>query len=380
MENPFGGFCPVEIYFVNRTQLQTLLLEYEENSIVVLVLDRELSGLLELQCMTEKLALRYNLIWIDRVKPNPVQSDIADALGIIRERVPVRIIAVGGGSAIDLAKAVSAFHGLFRNNTPHVEEITCMIRKKSYRNNPSPIPITAIPTTAGTGSELTKWATVWDVNKQAKFSVDDLSLYPQTAIIVPELTYSMPKMLILSTALDALSHAMEAFWAKPSTPVVRDVAVMAMIRIRQNLKKALEQPLDGQARVGLSRGSTLAGMAFSNTRTTACHSMSYPMTMLFGIDHGFACAMTLREVARINRTAVSGIAGMLDEVFGGMDGFDDWMNSVCEGIQALRLSAFGVTTGDIPRLVGAAFTGGRMDNNPVDLTPKQVEGILKRCL
>ena len=86
----------------------------------------------------------------------------------------------------------------------------------------------------------------------------------------------MPKKLILSTGLDALSHAMEAFWARPSTAIVKDVAVIAMIRIKQNLKIALDNPLDKQARSGLARGSTLAGMAFSNTRTTACHSMSYP--------------------------------------------------------------------------------------------------------
>ncbi len=108
--------------------------------------------------------------------------------------------------------------------------------------------------------------------------------------------------------------------------------------------------------------------------------MSYPMTMQYGIDHGFACAITMVEVAKINRTAVPEVDDLIAEVFGGYDEFQGFMDSISKDIQPLKLSAFGVPESGIDNLVSAAFTAGRMDNNPVDITPEQVKGILLRCL
>jgi alcohol dehydrogenase class IV len=375
----FGGLCPVELHFTDVEGLYELLDLFEEKSTVVLVADKVLLDLIKQAHMPEKLAKRYDVIWINQVTPNPTQADILKALNDIGEKVPDQIIAVGGGSGIDLAKSISASFALFQGKTVTIEDLTDMIKSKSYQKNINPIPITAIPTTAGTGSEVTKWATIWDVNKTAKFSIDDEMFYPKHAIVVPELTYDAPKKLILSTGLDAMSHAMEAFWAKPSNPIVKDVATIAIMRIYQNLRKALDNPYDVKARAALSRGATLAGVAFSNTRTTASHSMSYPMTMQYGLDHGFACAITLPEVAKINREKVPEVDDLMNEVFGGMDKFAQWMEDVSKDIQPLKLSAFSIPREGIENLVKAAFTAGRMDNNPVDITPEQVQGILERC-
>ena len=161
------GFCPVEILFLDIDQLYDHLLSFQDNSTVVLVADQGLLELLNQQDLPEKLSAHYHLIWIDRVQPNPVQTDILDALQAIGLHTPDHIIAVGGGSAIDLAKAISASWALFRDKAPSVGNITQMIREKSYQSNPAFIPITAVPTTAGTGSELTKWATIWDMAKKA---------------------------------------------------------------------------------------------------------------------------------------------------------------------------------------------------------------------
>lgn len=376
----FGGFCPVELYFKDIKGMYEMLGEFQEGAVVVLVADEVLLGLIKQGHMPQELAKKYDLIWVDKVTSNPTQADVLSALEKVGNKVPTQIIAVGGGSSIDLAKAISATYEMYKGKKPTIDDITALIKQKTYKNNPKPIPITAIPTTAGTGSEVTKWATIWDVNKTAKFSIDDEKFYPKNAIIVPQLTYGTPKRLTLSTGLDAMSHAMEAFWARPSNPIVKDVATMAILRIYQNLGKALVNPMDEKARAAMSRGATLAGIAFSNTRTTASHSMSYPITMQYGVDHGFACIITLAEVAKINRTAVPEIDDLMNEVFGGMDKFEAWLHEVSKDIQPLKLSAFGINAEGIDGLVKAAFTAGRMDNNPVDITPEQVRSIYERCL
>jgi hypothetical protein len=133
------------------------------------------------------------------------------------------------------------------------------------------------------------------------------------------------------------------------------------------------------ARDRLMRTSVLSAMAFSQTRTTACHSISYPLTNLFGIEHGLAAAMTLGEVYKINKPAMSN-AGEIDEIFSDFGGIQGFLDSACDGIIKLRLGAFGAAIDDIPNIVSKAFTAGRMDNNPVDLSESDVAGILKNVL
>lgn len=380
MANSFGGFCPADLYFTDPKGMIELFNETPAGSVIVLVASASGMKRLQLEDMPKQLGEKYELIWIDRITPNPTQVDLMDALVKIGSRKPARIFAIGGGSVVDTAKGISALHAYFKDQAPTIEAITELIKTKAYTKNTEVIPITAVPTTAGTGSEVTKWATIWDINKTAKFSIDDAKLYPDTAIVVPQFTYGAPKKLVLSTGLDAMSHAMEAFWARPSNPLVKEVAITAIKRIRQNLAKALAEPTNPKVRGAISTAATLAGVAFSNTRTTACHSISYPMTMQFGVEHGFACAMTLVEVAKINRQAVPEVDDMLEEVFGGMEEFAAWMTEISKDIQPLKLSAFGIGANDIESLTTAAFTAGRMDNNPVDITPEQVRGILERCL
>lgn len=375
----FGGFCPVEISYLKKEEMLAELNRFNQGSKIVLIADKLITDLLELSPLIEQMSRKYELIRIDRITPNPTQIDIQNALEKIGREAPDKLVAIGGGSTIDVAKALSATFSLFEKNPPTLEQITAVIREKSYKGKIRAIDIIAIPTTAGTGSEVTKWATIWDSGKQVKFSIDDVALYPKQTFIVPELTFSAPKKLVLSTGLDALSHALEAFWAKPSNPVIKDVATIAALRIRQNLKNALKNPIDTEARAGMSRGATLAGIAFSNTRTTACHSISYPITMKYGVEHGFACALTLAQVAEINKTKVPEISRMLEEVFGcSENGLKMWLDDVCAEIQQLTLSSFGIRAGDIPEIAKAAFTAGRMDNNPVDITQEQVIEILEK--
>ncbi len=124
-------------------------------------------------------------------------------------------------------------------------------------------------------------------------------------------------------------------------------------------------------------GSLFAGFAFANTRTTACHSISYPLTMMYGVEHGFACAVTLIEVMKFNEEKIIGLDELLD-AFGVLDinGIKVWMDNVCYGIQDLKLSALGVEEKCIENIVKGAFTAGRMDNNPVEIEAWDVRNIL----
>lgn len=371
-------FCPVSVEFITLEDLRAELERLGSSGAVVLIASRGTASRLGLDAAIEAMRSACTLTWLDASYANPTQADVAAALDAVGDVRPERIICIGGGSAIDLGKAISALHGrTVAGDT--LSSVTELIASGAYKEGIDPIEIVAVPTTAGTGSEVTKWATVWDVDGKAKYSVDHVGLYPTRALVSVEATLTMPRELILATGLDALSHAMEAFWARPSTPLVKAVALDAVRHIHAGLAPGLADPQDTEAREALCLGSVLAGVAFSNTRTTACHSISYPLTMKFGVDHGFAAALTLSAVADINRSAVPQIDELL-AVFSADGGFRAWIDSVSRDIRPLRLSSFGIAEGDIDTLVEMSFTAGRMDNNPVDITREQVRAILVDAL
>lgn len=230
------------------------------------------------------------------VVPNPTIlscQDAADAVGDVDAEV---IVALGGGSAIDTAKgvaaarAVAALRGGPGFLSAHLRD------GEGFPDGFTPPPILAVPTTAGTGSEVTMWATIWDEQMALKRSISHSRLYPEAALLDPVLTVSVPRITTAASALDALSHAMEAIWNREANPVSDALAVRALGIIPAALRRALESPADLPAREALLTGSLLAGLAMSNTRTALAHSISYPLTAELELPHGFACSMTLAEI------------------------------------------------------------------------------------
>lgn len=375
----FGGFCPVRIRYLSIGELRERLLGFPEGDCVGLFLDAALTGLFSFQDVIAAMKARYRLALVDAIPSDPTQEDIRAALELLGGKRPDWLIAIGGGSAMDLAKAVNALRTPLGGQAPRAEAITRLLVEKTYRGAKKEAGMIFVPTTAGTGSEMTRWATVWDAGKRAKYSVEDADLYAREVFLVPELTRYMPKRLTLSTGLDSLCHAMEAFWAKSTNPVVQEIAALAARRIRDNLPMALAEPMDLNFRGHMSVAAALAGIAFSNTRTTACHSISYPITMRFHVEHGFACALTLAEVARRNSAAMPALRELLQELFGGADGLRGWLEAVCRGVQPLTLSALGIGEKDVAPLAQASFTAGRMDNNPIPFGIGDVADILYTC-
>jgi alcohol dehydrogenase class IV len=297
-----------------------------------------------------------------------------NALLLIDKKPVDLILAIGGGSAIDLAKGISAFHNL-TDKLPAFEELSNEIQQKAYLQQKNFIDILAIPTTDGTGSELTSWATIWDMDAKIKYSIDCGSLTPRKAFLIPALTLTLSKELTLSTGLDALCHAIEAYWSKHTGPLVQELAYRAVQIILEYLPNVIHHPDNLAYRSAMCRASVLAGMAFSKTRTTACHSISYPLTMFFGIPHGLAAAMTLGEISKANRGSFPNDAALY-ALFDEQGGIQSWLDQISEGIIPLKLSAFHIPESAIDLLVSKAFTGGRMDNNPAEITKDDVRRIL----
>lgn len=308
-----------------------------------------------------------NFTVLDESISNPNVHLLEDVFSRIDK--PELIIAIGGGSSIDLAKAISALYE-YGN-----DDVLDLLKSKKYLNNDSYIPLIAIPTTAGTGSECTKWATIWDFDNLKKYSVDADYLYPTESWLVSELTQTMDEKMTLATGLDALAHAMESYWSVPSNIYTRVLARDSIRIIHKYLPLALKDLNNLEYRKRMLMGSMFAGLAFSNTRTTACHSISYPLTMMFNINHGFAAALTLFEVLKRNWDYVAE-KDLFLEAFDAdnLDDIEKWFDDVSS--DSLKLSNFGIKKEDIPDIVKLATTGGRMDNNPIAFDEDQIEDIL----
>lgn len=319
--------------------------------------------------------------YITRFSSNPTIDELLACLAVLdRTPTPVkRLICIGGGSSIDMGKALCAVYGMKDGGPRDYVGLCHVIANKEYAAAEKNVDLIAVPTTAGTGADVTQWATVWDMRGKRKLSVDSPYLAPDLSLIIPAFTVDMPSALTLSTGLDALAQAMEAFWAKSRNPLSQALALEAVRYIYKYLLLALKEPCNVTYRGGMCMGALLSALAFSKTRTTACHSISYPLTMYHNIPHGFAVAVTLESVAERNRQAVPNIEMMFSQ-FGGQEKFHQWLVEISEDIQPLRLSAMGVEERDLPELAKRAFTQGRMDNNPVPLQLEDVMSILAEVL
>ena len=284
------------------------------------------------------------------------------------------VAAVGGGSVMDVGKSLCC---LYHQDIADEESLRRMIAEKSYGK-----PVCrwiGIPTTAGTGSEVTCWATIWDSPNNKKYSVDTQSNFAYAAIVDPQLACTMPIKLAVSSALDAAAHATESYWAKASNTVSRALALEAIRIIMGNIDLLFDEDTLHEGHDQMAKGSMLAGLAFSNTRTTACHSISYPLTMHCHIPHGAAVSMLLSSVMKLNQSAIPDLPLLLTAY--GVNSIDE----VGKKINALldragypvNLRGWGAEPSIIPFLAAHSITKGRADNNPVEITEAIVTDILK---
>ena len=197
------------------------------------------------------------------------------------------IVAVGGGSVLDTAKAIKLFFS--------VEDWLDFQYQAEYgvTSNPNGCRIIAIPTTAGSGSEVTPFATLWDKQESKKLSIDAPWLLPNTPIVDPILLATLSGDKLLYPALDAISHSVESLWSKRKTPESREYALSAL-SFSENAIASFKNGSPNLAQFALA--GTYAGRAIAISRTALAHSISYPLTLTYGIPHGLACSFTLGEI------------------------------------------------------------------------------------
>lgn len=323
---------------------------------------------------------RSDIVVFSGVQPNPTIASITEAASAVLNSSPDVLIAVGGGSTIDTAKGVAAIASPgcsgsgwlarhLRDKTPFPDEFM-------------PLSIVAIPTTAGTGSEVTMWGTVWDEIDGSKYSVSHPMLFPEAALLVPELTLTAPGELTLFSALDAMSHSMESIWNRRATPVSDAFAVAGLTKILSALDAVLEKPDDLAGRRTLQEGALFGGLAISSNATALAHSMSYPITAQFGMPHGLACSFTLPELIRFNGEHAAGRIQLIGSTLGA--------SGVEETAQRLetRFLRWGVPV-HVRRYVGGhsvtnlkdrLLAPDRANNNIRDVTADAALGILNRSL
>lgn len=251
------------------------------------------------------------VIIIDNIQPNPDFIHLRASgrrLAEAAERVEL-VVAVGGGSVIDAAKVLAFGPTGFEPVQRHLEQ-------PGAGEIAPALPLIAVPTTAGTGSEVTSWATVWDTEASKKYSLARDDLYPTHAFIDPALMAGMPRGLTIGTGLDALSHSLESIWNVNANPVSTRFAITASRDILAHLGPLAENLDDLPRREHLARAAMMAGLAFSNTRTALAHSLSYPVTLHHGIAHGLACSFTLPAVMRSVIGTHRDCDNALREIFG----------------------------------------------------------------
>lgn len=282
------------------------------------------------------------------------------------------IIAVGGGSVMDMGKSLCLIQEM---EIPSEDALREIIQEKSF-GVPSAKWI-GVPTTAGTGSEVTCWATIWDPTRETKRSVESRNNYAYAAIVDSQMSGSMPVKLAVSSALDAAAHAMESYWAKASNLVSRTLALKAIQLIMDHMDDLLAGR--EEAHDYMAQGSLMAGLAFSNTKTTACHSISYPLTMEYGIPHGTAVSLLMAPIMKVNEEKNGKMKELL-LAFGVSDSME-LEKRIHDILQQAgvpdSLSQWNIPETQLPELAAHGITKGRADNNPVDLTVDKIEEILK---
>ncbi|WP_322087459.1 iron-containing alcohol dehydrogenase PsrA [Burkholderia sp. BCC1999] len=297
---------------------------------------------------------------IDCVEANPSLPMLRRACGqlaALRDK-PGVLVALGGGSVIDSAKVLAAEHGDF----DRVLRILSGDAGDGQAARPA-LPIVAIPTTAGTGSEVTHWATVWDPHNARKLSLSRPDLYPETVIVDPRLMVGLPMQPTLASGLDALSHALESIWNVHANPVTRGLAVQAARELIDGLGRVSARPDDLGARSDMALGALRAGLAFSNTHTALAHNISYAITLTRGVAHGIACSFCLPAVMQAALGVDDACDAALREIFGDTASAPAQLDALLGALGvASHPAAYGIGAHEWARIVDHAFDGARGRN------------------
>ena len=336
------------------------LADITENQKVALVTFPEARGLGLVDRIQDLLGDRLVYV-IEDVQPNPDVARLRDTYERFWQQAGDchAVIAVGGGSAIDTAKAL-----IVGTESGHFDELLALLATgKPFVPACSKILIAA-PTTAGTGSEVTPWATIWDSASHKKYSLHLECTWPKVAIIDPQLMLTVPGGVTVSTGLDALSHALESVWNINANPVSDTFAISAIADIFECLPQLRRDLTNKELRSRMALAALKAGLAFSNTKTALAHSISYEMTLQYGLAHGIACSFTLPLVLGLAWGRDAARDRTLQRIFG--NDLDKAQDQLREFLHSLgvktEFSDYGVTAEQAEQMILSAMQGARGKN------------------
>jgi alcohol dehydrogenase class IV len=299
------------------------------------------------------------------------------------------VVAVGGGSVIDAGKAIAA---LITNRAPVRDYLEVVGRAQPLTERS--VPYVAIPTTAGTGAEVTRNAVLMAEEERVKVSLRSPFMLPTVALVDPELTYSLPPDVTASTGLDALTQCLEPFVSSKSNPITDALAREGIRRAAGALRRAVREGGDVEARRDMSIASLCGGLALANARLGAVHGFAAPLGGMFPVPHGVACARLLAPVAAANVRALrerlpasrslARYQEVAREVTGRADALAEdgveWLAALVEELGVPRLGAYGVQASDVGRAVEQAKRASSMQGNPVSLNEEELAEVLGAAL
>lgn len=370
-------FMPTEVVF-GRGAIKRILEEpiIAESKRIVLMTGNHFKESKELNFFKNEFADQNKILIVYENSVNI--SDIAgvnDLTDFARKNYPDLIISIGGGTIIDLGKCAA----VLVKNGGKVEDY--LIEGKNIRNEG--IKFVAVPTTAGTGSEVTPWATVWDTESKQKYSFASPMMFPDLAIVDPSLTDELPPKITAETGMDALTQGIEAFWSKLHNPVSDEYALRSIRLVLDNLDTAVNCPNE-QSRDFMAQASLFAGLAFSNTKTTICHSVSYPMTAHFGVTHGQAVSITLPIMMGYSFPSLEKERGdMLLSTIGvkTVEEASGIIKNLIKSVgMATTLAELGINEKNLDVIVQEGFNPDRVNNAPKVPSPQELKELLKGIL
>lgn len=293
------------------------------------------------------------------------------------------VIGFGGGSALDAGKAIAA---LLTNPGDPLDYLEVVGRGQPLEQ--APAPYIAAPTTAGTGSEVTRNAVLGVPEQRAKVSLRSPRNLPRVAVVDPELTYSTPRFVTATAGLDALTQLIEPFVSNAANPLVDALCRDGIPRVARSLRRAFENGADAEARAAMALASLYGGLALANARLGAVHGLAMPVGGMFPAPHGAACARLLplvmdanlrapgphreryAEVARLltGRPAATAEAGAA------------WVAELCAALDVPPLARYGVTAADLPEIARRGQKASSMQGNPVKLSDEALVEILEQAL
>ena len=306
----------------------------------------------------------------DGVQPNPTVMNVDTLTELLRKERAETVVAVGGGSVLDCAKAAAFL------------AVTEETNIRAYHTEGKPVdkkglPLVTVPTTAGTGSEVTPITVLDDEEKNIKAPLASPFLYPVCAVIDPDLTLSVPLGVTAATALDALSHSIEGYWSNNHQPICDALAKEAAKTIFENLPKVYAHPGNPVVRERLSYAALIAGIAFHMPKNAVIHACSYPLSNRAGLSHGAACAFTMEGAIRLNAPFMDGRM----EEFSRACGFAETGEMIAQitilkkrGGLPCTLKEAGIAPELVETLIKESFHP-MMQNNPKEVTADDLRKI-----